>query len=169
MDKPHSKYPHVYAIVRFDLPVSENNPGGQGYCRQSAVVASSCGTRGFSTKGRLIKGSAASALSRSQDLSRHRSSVEIRLTHYQKLTAAFRHTSGRAENVRTAARVVMVSVISSESDGSCFRQLLRQSSHLHRIAAHHSRNPWDSNSCCGTFIGGNFNCSFAPSWGSNFK
>ena len=26
MDKPHSKYPHVYAIVRFDLPVSESNP-----------------------------------------------------------------------------------------------------------------------------------------------
>jgi hypothetical protein len=26
MDKSHSKYPHVYAIVRFDFPVSENNP-----------------------------------------------------------------------------------------------------------------------------------------------
>ncbi len=26
MDKPHSKYLHVYAIVRFDLPVSQSNP-----------------------------------------------------------------------------------------------------------------------------------------------
>jgi hypothetical protein len=26
MDKPHSKYPHVYAIVRFDLPVNQGNP-----------------------------------------------------------------------------------------------------------------------------------------------
>src|SRR5205823_5788349 len=39
----------------------------------------------------------------------------------------------------------------------------------HRIATYYSRNPWDSNSCCGTSIGENFNCSFAPSWGSNFK
>jgi len=26
MDKPHSKYPHVYAVVRFDFPVSQSNP-----------------------------------------------------------------------------------------------------------------------------------------------
>jgi hypothetical protein len=26
MDKPHSKYPHVYVIVRFDLPVSQSDP-----------------------------------------------------------------------------------------------------------------------------------------------
>ena len=25
-EAPHSKYPHVYAILRFDLPVSEGNP-----------------------------------------------------------------------------------------------------------------------------------------------
>jgi hypothetical protein len=26
MDKPHSKHPHVYAIVRFDLPVDQGDP-----------------------------------------------------------------------------------------------------------------------------------------------
>ena len=26
MDKPHSKYPHVYAILRFDFPVSKTDP-----------------------------------------------------------------------------------------------------------------------------------------------
>ena len=31
MDKPHSRYPHVYAIVRFDLPVSQDNPENNIY------------------------------------------------------------------------------------------------------------------------------------------
>ena len=31
MAKPHSKYPHVYAIVRFDLPVSQDNPKNSIY------------------------------------------------------------------------------------------------------------------------------------------
>jgi hypothetical protein len=33
----------------------------------------------------------------------------------------------------------------------------------------YSRNPFDRNSCCGTSIGGNFNCSLAPICASNFK
>jgi hypothetical protein len=38
-----------------------------------------------------------------------------------------------------------------------------------RIGAYYSRNPFDSNSCRGTSIGENFNCSFAPISESNLK
>jgi hypothetical protein len=27
LDKPHSKFPHVYAVVRTDIPFDEHNPG----------------------------------------------------------------------------------------------------------------------------------------------
>jgi hypothetical protein len=27
VDKPHSKFPHVYAVVRIDVPLDDDNPG----------------------------------------------------------------------------------------------------------------------------------------------
>ena len=29
IDKPHSKYPHAYAVVRVDLPMDDIDPGSQ--------------------------------------------------------------------------------------------------------------------------------------------
>ncbi len=49
-EKPHSKYLHAYAIVRFDFPVTQDDPENSVMVVKVLLSKDLCGARDFSVE-----------------------------------------------------------------------------------------------------------------------